>query len=95
MYRASGLALVNSFAQAVAISSNQAYNNSSNDYRSGNISALSMTLFSSIVAALLTFWVRRLNKAKAANSQSSEAEELRRYTVDDIGHKHPDFYFTY
>ena len=94
MFRAGGLALVNAFAQAVSICSNQAYKNPAHSYRDGNISSLCTMLFASIVALILRFWTLRLNKAKAANKDSLEATELRTQSVDELGRRYPDFIHT-
>ena len=93
-FRASATALVNSIAQAVAISGNQAYVDPPL-YRKGHAAALAMIAFAAIMTIALLFTLKYENTKKIAEQGSEKARELRKFTIDDIGNKHPDVFFGY
>jgi hypothetical protein len=36
-----------------------------------------------------------MNRRKLKQKDSAEAERLRQFSVDEIGNRHPDFYYGY
>ncbi len=93
-YRASAAALINVFSQAVAIAGNLSYNDPPM-YRTGLGASLGMIAMSGAVAALLDWYLRRLNAIKRRDQHTPEAEALRQLSIDEIGNRHPDFFYTY
>lgn len=93
-YRASAAACINIIAQCFSISGNQAYSDPPY-YRKGLGASLGMISMSGVVSLLLMVWIRWANKKKMATRDSDQARMLREKSVDEIGNKHPDFYFAY
>ncbi|RYP11172.1 hypothetical protein DL765_007859 [Monosporascus sp. GIB2] len=93
-YRASAAALINVFSQAVAIAGNKSYNDPPY-YRKGLGASLGMVAMCGIVAGFLDWHLKRLNDKKRREQHTPEAEALRQMSIDEIGNKHPDFFFRY
>lgn len=93
-FRASATALINSIAQAIAISGHQAYDDPPL-YRHGQGASLGMLGLKIVLIIVLTFTLKYENKKKTRDLHSEKAEEMRNFTIDDIGNKHPDFFFKY
>lgn len=93
-YRASAAACINVIAQCIAISGNQAYQDPPY-YRKGLGISIAMITMSGVSALVLRVWLIRLNKKKVAERDGEEAARLRGCSVDEIGNKHPDFFFAY
>ena len=93
-YRAGAAAIINVIATCVAISGNQAYSDPPT-YRIGHGSAMGMIVLTGLTAAALSVWLRILNKQKRLRQYTDEAEGLRECSIDDIGNKHPDFFYGY
>ncbi|KAH8201386.1 hypothetical protein TruAng_004469 [Truncatella angustata] len=93
-YRASTAGLINVFAQLVAISSNFAYSDPPY-YRQGLAISLAMVSMSGLVAGLQWLYLRRMNRKKAEQQYSAEANNKRSLSIDEIGNAHPDFFFSY
>jgi len=93
-FRASATALINSVAQAVAISSNQAYVDPPL-YRKGHGAALGMVCFAGVCATALLFTLKDENRKKKLEQGSEKAQEMRRCTIDEIGNKHLDVFYSY
>lgn len=91
-HRASAGALINCIAQAVAIGVNQAYNDPP-IYRKGNGTALGLVSLAALLAASLVFALRWENKKKRDQQNTEEAARLRLLSIDEIGNKHPDYFF--
>ncbi|KIW92662.1 uncharacterized protein Z519_06509 [Cladophialophora bantiana CBS 173.52] len=93
-HRATATALINSIAQAVAISGNQAYVDPPY-YRRGHAASLGMIGFEIVVATTMLFVLKHENEKKKREQHSEKAEEVRRkHTIDDVGNRHPDYFFT-
>ncbi|GAM91175.1 hypothetical protein ANO11243_092220 [Dothideomycetidae sp. 11243] len=96
--RGASLALVNIVSQLFAISGTQAYHDPPL-YRKGNASALGLVAFMGICAVVLSWYLRFLNKKKAAFRDSLTAEELdalrRSQSLDIVGDGHVDFVYGY
>ncbi len=93
-FRASAAALINSIGQAVAIGSNEAYNDPP-FYRRGHGSALGMIGAELVFCTLLLLLLRYENNRKRKEQFSDQVQELRKLTIDEIGNKHPDYFFAY
>ncbi|KAH6658034.1 putative pantothenate transporter [Truncatella angustata] len=93
-YRASTAGLINVFAQLVAISSNFAYSDPPY-YQQGLAISLAMVSMSGLVAGLQWLYLRRMNRKKAEQQYSAEANNKRSLSIDEIGNAHPDFFFSY
>ncbi|KAF7559022.1 hypothetical protein G7046_g5134 [Stylonectria norvegica] len=91
--RAAASAMANMFSQCISISGNQAYSDPPM-YRQGNGAAMGILALTSVVSLALVFIYRNLNAKKMSMRDSPEAQIARdTYTVDDIGHRHPDILF--
>ncbi len=91
--RASSSAIANMIAQCIGIAGTQAYSDPP-IYRKGNAGALALMALTTLVSLALMLVYRRINKRKSQQYDSEEANRLRRqYTIDDIGHRHPDVTF--
>lgn len=93
-FRASAAALVNVVAQTVAIGGNQAFNDPPY-YRKGLSLSLGGVCLAGVAAAMLMVHLRASNAAKVKDQYGEKGESLRRYTVDEVGNRHPDFFFSY
>lgn len=93
-YRASAAALINVFSQAVAIAGNMSFDDPP-FYRKGLGSSLGMIALSGVVAGLLDWYLKILNAKKKREQHTPEAEILRQMSIDEVGNKHPDFFYTY
>jgi hypothetical protein len=94
-YRASATALVNSIGQAVSIAANQAYVDPPY-YHKGIAASLGMIGFVAVMAAVLLLTLRWENTRKRERQFSEESEQVRRtQTIDDVGNKWPDYFFSY
>ncbi|RYP46677.1 hypothetical protein DL768_007149 [Monosporascus sp. mg162] len=93
-YRASAAALINVFSQAVAIAGNKSYNDPPY-YRTGLGASLGMVAMCGVVAGFLDWHLKRLNAKKRREQHTPEAEALRQLSIDEVGNKHPDFFFKY
>ncbi|KIW18682.1 hypothetical protein PV08_02971 [Exophiala spinifera] len=93
-YRASAAALINSIAQAVAIGSNEVYNDPPY-YKKGHGAALGMAAAGVASCGLLLLLLRYENDKKRKEQFSEKATELRNVSIDEIGNKHPDYFFSY
>jgi len=94
-YRASATALINSIAQAVSIASNQVYVDPPY-YHKGLGASLGMTGFAILSATVLLFILKVENEKKRKQQFSEESEQVRRnQTIDEVGNKWPDYFFSY
>ncbi|KAH9905139.1 putative pantothenate transporter [Xylariomycetidae sp. FL2044] len=91
-YRASAAALINVFAQAVAIGGNQAFEDPPY-YRVGLGASLAMIAMSGLVSLLLVWVYGRENEKKKRRQDSPEADANRGKSIDEIGNRHPDFFY--
>ncbi len=94
-YRASATALINSIAQAVSIASNQAYVDPPY-YHKGIGASLGMIGFAIVMATVLLFTLKWENEKKKRDQFSEKSAQVRRsQTIDDVGNKWPDYFFSY
>ncbi|KAK6850354.1 hypothetical protein PG995_014187 [Apiospora arundinis] len=85
-FRGSALALINIVAHLVSLGGQQAF---------GETVALAVALFTAVLAVLLMVYFRWLNAKKRREQYSEEAEKLRALSIDEIGNRHPDFFFSF
>ena len=64
-------------------------------YRKGLGASLGMIAMSGIVAGLLDWYLKHLNGRKRRDQHAPESEALRQKSIDEVGNKHPDFFYTY
>ncbi|KAI1464243.1 MFS general substrate transporter [Daldinia caldariorum] len=91
--RGSVLAFFNVFPHIFAISGNQAYQDPPY-YSVGNSAALGMTIMMLVCTIALRFYLGYLNKKKVADQYTEAANELRKKSMQEIGDRHPDFFYT-
>ena len=91
--RAIVLALVNMSGQLASFISSYAYVNPPL-YLAGNISVLVLLVFMIVLVIAYDIVIIRINRRKRAESNSELANAARTKTFDELGTKHPDFYFT-
>ncbi|KAJ9617229.1 hypothetical protein H2200_000950 [Cladophialophora chaetospira] len=94
-YRASATALINSIGQAVSIAANQAYVDPPY-YHKGIGASLGMIGFAMVMATTLLFTLKWENAKRKREQFSEESERIRRtQTIDEVGNKWPDYFFSY
>ncbi|KAF2474391.1 putative pantothenate transporter [Lindgomyces ingoldianus] len=93
-YRASAVAMINVISQCLSISGNQAYQDPP-FYRKGMSASLGLICMSGVVAMLTVVYLKRMNQNKLTELDGEKAARLRELSIDEIGSKHPDFFFTY
>lgn len=91
--RGSSLAFTNIFSQLFAICGTQAYSDPPY-YRKGNASALGLSCLSLLLSLGLRWYFSVVNKTKTAELFSERACSQRRRGLEDLGDKHPDFFYT-
>ncbi|KAJ5984538.1 hypothetical protein N7481_006637 [Penicillium waksmanii] len=91
--RGSSLAFTNIFSQIFAICGTQAYSDPPY-YRKGNASALGLSCVSLVLSLGLRWYFSAVNKKKATEQFSEYACSQRRKGLEELGDKHPDFFYT-
>lgn len=91
-HRASAAALINCIAQAVSIGLNQAYDDPPL-YRKGNGTTLGLVSLAAVLSASLVVAIKWENKKKREQQHTEEAARLRLFSIDEIGNRHPDYFF--
>ena len=64
-------------------------------YHQGETVALAVVLVTAALTGVLMLYFRWINAKKRREQHSEEAEKLRALSVDEIGNKHPDFFFSF
>ena len=93
-HRSSAAAMVNMIAQVFGILGNFAYTDGPLYHRGLAVSS-SLLGVALLASALLLWRVKTLNKKKYMEKFTIRAEHDREKSIDEIGNKHPDFYFSY
>ncbi len=93
-YRGSAVAIMNIVGALASIGGNQAFKDPPL-YHKGLTITLVVILVTALLVAMLLLYFRYMNKKKAQEQNSEAAEELRAHTVDEIGNRHPDFFFSF
>ncbi|KAK8061806.1 hypothetical protein PG994_008172 [Apiospora phragmitis] len=83
-FRGSALALINIMAHLVSLGGQQAFT-----------VALAVALFTAASTVLLMLYFRWLNAEKRREQHSENSEKLRALSIDEIGNRHPDFFFSF
>lgn len=91
--RGASLAFNNIFSQLFAMAGNQAYLDPPY-YRTGNTAALGMIAGAIIMSLTLRWYYSFLNERKRRDAGNLENVELRMKSFDELGTKHPDFFYT-
>ena len=91
--RGASLAFNNIFSQLFAMAGNQAYLDPPY-YRTGNSAALGMIAGAIIMSLALRWYYSFLNEQKRRDQGKPENVELRLKSLDELGAKHPDFFYT-
>lgn len=81
-----------SIAQCLSIAGTQVYSDPPHYYR-GNGFALGSSVIGGIAVILLFFDLKNENAKKRRDSDSEYAQSQRPLGIEDIGNKHPDFYY--
>ncbi|KAH8899811.1 MFS general substrate transporter [Thozetella sp. PMI_491] len=93
-YRGSALGFINIVAHLIGIGGNQAYRDPPL-YHKGMAISLAVILVSAVMTVCLMVYFRYMNNKKRQQQNSPEADELRAFSIDEIGNRHPDFFFTF
>ncbi|KAJ5414610.1 hypothetical protein N7509_001237 [Penicillium cosmopolitanum] len=91
--RGSSLAFTNIFSQIFAICGTQAYSDPPY-YRKGNASALGLSCISLVLSLGLRWYFGAANKTKASEQFEEYACSQRQKGLEELGDKHPDFFYT-
>lgn len=93
-FRGSALAMINILAHLIALGGQQAFIDPPL-YHRGERVALAVVLVAAALTGLLMLYFRMMNAKKRREQHSEEAERLRGFSIDEIGNKHPDFFFSF
>ena len=93
-FRGSAVALINIVAVLVSLGGQQAFVDPPL-YQRGETVALAVALVTAALTAVLMLYFRWLNSKKRREQHSEKAEKLRVFSIDEIGNKHPDFFFSF
>ncbi|KAH8882144.1 putative pantothenate transporter [Thozetella sp. PMI_491] len=93
-YRGSVVALINVVSQFLAIAGNQAFKDPPL-YHKGMTISLVVILVVAVIVCLLMLYFWYMNKKKLKEQDSAEADRLRAFSIDEIGNRHPDFFFSF
>ncbi|KUL83815.1 hypothetical protein ZTR_06622 [Talaromyces verruculosus] len=91
-FRASAVGLINIVSNLVALGGQQAWTDPPL-YHRGETVALAVVSFSAALTAVLMLYFRWVNARKRREQSSEKADQLRALSLDEIGNKHPDFFF--
>jgi len=91
--RGSSPAFVNIFSQIFSICGSQVYIDPPY-YRHGNASSLGLSALAVIVSLLLSWYFRFRNAQKRRDQWKPETAELRLKSFEELGDRHPDFFYT-
>ena len=92
-YRAAGLAVMGIMVRVTAIAINYAFTDPPL-YHYGFKVCLILSLATSILIIAALFYFKWMNQKKR-NMSEEEAAVLRELGMDEVGNRHPDFFFTY
>jgi len=93
-FRGSALAMINIVCFLVSLGGQQAFIDPPL-YHRGEAVALVVVLVTTALTVVLMFYFRWMNAKKRREQQSEKAGKLRGFSVDEIGNKHPDFFFSF
>lgn len=93
-YRSSAVGMMNIVVNVVAIGGQQAFTDPPL-YQKGLVVCFVMICVAVVLTVVAMVYFRSRNAKKRREQVSEEAEMLRGYSVDEIGNKHPDVFFTY
>lgn len=93
-FRGSALALINIVAHLASLGAQQAFVDPPL-YHRGETVALAVVVFTAALTVVLMFYFRWLNAKKRREQHSEKADKLRPLSIDEIGNKHPDFFFSF
>jgi hypothetical protein len=93
-FRGSAVALINIVAVLVSLGGQQAFIDPPL-YHRGETVALAVALVTAALTAVLMLYFRWLNAKKRREQHSEKVETLRVFSIDEIGNKHPDFFFSF
>lgn len=93
-FRGSALAMINIVAHLISLGGQQAFIDPPL-YHQGETVALAVVLITAALTGVLMLYFRWINAKKRREQHSEEAEKLRALSVDEIGNKHPDFFFSF
>lgn len=93
-FRGSALALINIVAHLVSLGGQQAFVDPPL-YHRGETVALVVVLVTAGLTVVLMLYFRWANAKKRRDQQSERAETLRAFSIDEIGNKHPDFFYSF
>lgn len=92
-FRGSALAIINIVAHLISLGGQQAFVDPPL-YHQGETVALAVVLVTAGLTCVLMLYFRMMNAKKRREQHSEKAEELRALSIDQIGNKHPDFFFS-
>ncbi len=90
--RAAGLGLIGMIGQCFSIIGTQVYSDPPHYYR-GNGFALGAAVIGGITTIICYFDLRNENAKKIRDTDTDFARSQRSLGIEDIGNKHPDFYY--
>lgn len=93
-FRASALGLTNIVANLVSLGGQQAFVDPPL-YHRGETVALAVVLTAAVLTVLLMLYFRWVNLRKRREQHSDTSDQLRAFSLDEIGNKHPDFFFRF
>ncbi|KAL6796270.1 major facilitator superfamily domain-containing protein [Trichoderma sp. SZMC 28013] len=92
-FRGSAIAMTNIISQLVALGGQQGFIDPPL-YHRGEKVALSVVLVGALLTVITMLYFNWMNAKKRQEQSSEKAAEMRALSVDEIGNKHPDFFFS-
>ncbi|PVH92544.1 MFS general substrate transporter [Periconia macrospinosa] len=93
-YRGSALSMINIMAHLIALGGQQAFIDPPL-YRRGETVSVVVVLVTAGLTVVLLLYFRRMNAKKRREQYSEQAEKWRGLSIDEIGNRHPDFFFSF